>query len=246
MKNKILILLCLSLAVILLISCTDNSVDSKNEQTSDVLATDDLTSPPDDTTVPDTTEKPSETISPPSDETTIASDDTTEAPESNTPAVSDDGGTRLPQTDITTEKKEDDERKPFSPSSYGEWVDGEFIPTRTTWNIEFSFVEYTGDAIILRICDYDNLGYAFNDLYYLLEVLRDGEWVQISKANLKYAMIPGEVGYALPSSAKDYADLNSVNILKPAVDEELKSGHYRITKVLSGKYFSYEFDLEIE
>lgn len=245
MKNKILILLCLSLGIILLISCA-GSIDDKNEQTSDILSTDNLTSPPADTTTPDTTEKPDETISPPSDETSAPTEETTKAPESNTPAVSDDGGTRLPQTDVTTEKKEDTENKPFDASSYGEWVDGEFISTRTTWNIEFSFVEYTGDAIILKICDYDNLGFAFNDMYYLLEVLRDGEWVQISKADLKYAMKPGEVGYTLPSTMKDYADINSINFLKPAVDEELKSGHYRITKVLSGKYFSYEFALETE
>ena len=122
------------------------------------------------------------------------------------------------------------------------------LEERTSWNIEMSFVKYKNNMLIVRICDNDNQGYYLNDLYYELEILRDGNWVKITRLNEASHHGPGaEYGYVFPSEVDDYVDTWSYNhtiALKEGVT--LETGHYRLTKILSGRKISFEFDMVIE
>ena len=122
------------------------------------------------------------------------------------------------------------------------------LPERTAWNIEMSFVKYKNNMLIVRICDNDNQGFYLNDLYYELEILRDGNWVKITRLNEASHHGPGaEYGYVFPSEVDDYVDTWSYNhtiALKEGVT--LETGHYRLTKILSGRKISFEFDMVIE
>ena len=116
---------------------------------------------------------------------------------------------------------------------------------RSSWNIEMEFYELTEKAIVLRIVDYDNIGYAYNDLYYWLDIYEDGEWKPIFSPNKNGAM--KDVMYHVPSRTENYCDLLSFNMRQFLPEDfTLKTGHYRITKILSGKEFSLEFDLTVE
>ena len=118
------------------------------------------------------------------------------------------------------------------------------LEERTNWNIELSFIECTDTGIKIKICDHDNQGFSFNDLYFVLEIYENGEWVKISKMNENAAS--QNLGYVFPSESENYVDLDSMNRFAFLPDVELKTGHYRLTKILSGREFSLEFDLNFD
>lgn len=124
-------------------------------------------------------------------------------------------------------------------------LNGNFIipglDERTDWNIELTFIECNETGIKIRICDHDNQGFAFNDLYFVLELYEDGEWVKISKMNENAAS--QNLGYVFPSETENFVDLDSMNRFAFLPDVTLKTGRYRLTKILSGHEFSVEFDL---
>ena len=120
----------------------------------------------------------------------------------------------------------------------------DFIAQRTNWNIKLSFLECTDKAIVIKICDYDNQGFVINDLYYELEYLDNGTWVKISYMNENAAL--KNVGFVFASEENDFVDMNSYNFFTLMPGVTLKSGHYRLTKVLSGRDFSVEFDLNFD
>lgn len=118
------------------------------------------------------------------------------------------------------------------------------LEERTSWNIELSFIECNDTGIKIKICDHDNQGFAFNDLYFVLEFLEGDDWVKISKMNENSAT--QNLGYVLPSKTDDFVDLHSMNRFAFLPDVELKPGRYRLTKILSGREFSLEFDLNFD
>lgn len=115
------------------------------------------------------------------------------------------------------------------------------LEERTAWNIEITFLEITDKAIKVQIVDYDNQGFEYNPLYYILEYYDNDQWTQISTMNEDNAY--RDCALALPKENKDYLSLHDYNMLSLLPDPNLPSGHYRLTKVLSGQKFSVEFDL---
>lgn len=127
------------------------------------------------------------------------------------------------------------------------YTDGEFIlPTlteRTDWNIELKLYKIDDKGIWITICDYDNQGFEYNTLYYVLERYENGTWTKLTKINESNAYT--DLSYVFPSENDSFIDTNSLNYfsLLPS-DVDFSAGHYRITKVLSGREFSVEFDYE--
>ncbi len=115
---------------------------------------------------------------------------------------------------------------------------------RTTWNIEMEFLECTDKAIVIKVTDYDNLGFMYNDLYYKLELFKDGEWVQLSKISESIAY--SDRHYVVPSLVEEYVDFNSYSLLSGMPDVTLESGHYRLTKIFNREEISLEFDLNFD
>ena len=119
------------------------------------------------------------------------------------------------------------------------------LKERTSWNIEMTFVKYENGIITVAICDRDNQGFYFNDLYFELEIFKDGAWTKLTKLNESSAY--QNYGYLFPSEKDDYVDMWSFNrtiALKDGVT--LETGHYRLTKILSGRKVSFEFDMVID
>ncbi len=119
------------------------------------------------------------------------------------------------------------------------------LKERTSWNIEMTFVKYEDGIITVAICDRDNQGFYFNDLYFELEIFKDGAWTKLTKLNEASAY--QNYGYLFPSEKDDYVDMWSFNrtiALKDGVT--LETGHYRLTKILSGRKISFEFDMVID
>ena len=115
---------------------------------------------------------------------------------------------------------------------------------RTTWNIEMKFLECTESAIVIEVIDHDNLGFMFTDMYYKLEVFKDGEWTQLSEIPESVAYY--ERGCIVPNLTKDYADFHSYSLLSSMPDVTLETGHYRLTKKFNRQDFSVEFDLNFD
>lgn len=146
------------------------------------------------------------------------------------------GCTMTDTADPTAESTSEPKKEGYSDA----YIDG-----RSSWNIEMEFYELTEKAIVIRIVDYDNIGYAYNDLYYELEYFENGIWVPLTHMNKKAGTM--NVRYHIPSQTKDYCDLLSFNMRQLLPEGvTLKTGHYRITKILSGKEFSLEFDMTVE
>ena len=118
------------------------------------------------------------------------------------------------------------------------------LKERTAWNIELSFIECTERGIKIKICDHDNQGFEFNDLYFVLKLYQDGKWVKISEMNENAAN--RDLSYVFPSKTTDFVDTNNMNFFAFLPGVELKTGHYRLTKVLRGREFSLEFDLTFD
>lgn len=54
------------------------------------------------------------------------------------------------------------------------------------------------------------------------------------------------LSHVVPSETEDFVDVDIMNRFAFLPDVELKSGHYRLTKILSEREFSLEFDLTFE
>lgn len=139
-----------------------------------------------------------------------------------------------------------DNENPGSQTSVENTEDtGEYIlPTlseRTEWNIEMKYLSQDDRGIWITIIDYDNQGFQYNPLYYVLEKYDGSEWVKLTKMNESNAS--RDYSYVFPSKKNSYIDTNNLNYfsLLPS-GTELETGRYRLTKVLSGKEFSVEFD----
>jgi len=148
-------------------------------------------------------------------------------------------------SETENETAEETEKETMSPAEHA----SHYIPiiqqrNRETWNIELEFLELTDTGILIRIYDYDNLGFVYNPLYFVLEYYDGNNWTKVSTIKESNADREDMNGYVVPSLEESYAATNSLNpfSLLPK-DTVLKSGHYRISKVLSGKTFSVEFDL---
>lgn len=128
--------------------------------------------------------------------------------------------------------------------------DGEFDPFRDApptaeerdakglWNIEIKFESYDENGIWLTLYDYDNLGFS-RDAQYTLEMQEGDKWTQI----LVVKDLTMTFGYAVPQPEPDCIHLPALCMMPK--DFKLASGHYRVTKVLSGREFSTEFDLNV-
>lgn len=117
------------------------------------------------------------------------------------------------------------------------------IPTlqeRTAWNIELELYKIDENGIWITITDYDNQGFEYNTLYFVLERYENGEWVKLTRLKEYYANT--DVTYVFPHEDVSYIDTNNLNFFPSYV--EFSAGHYRLTKVLSGREFSLEFDYE--
>ncbi len=112
---------------------------------------------------------------------------------------------------------------------------------RDVWNIEIKFLEVDDRGIWITIYDYDNLGCWFNDKYYILERYEDNTWTQLTKTN--ESEFGGERCFTIPSKKRSYITSNCLNYFAHLrSDVTFSAGHYRLTKVLSGREFSVEFD----
>jgi hypothetical protein len=118
------------------------------------------------------------------------------------------------------------------------------LVSRNSWNIELEFVECTDTRIRINIIDHDNLGFFFNDLYYVLEYWDGDSWVKLSDMNEKAT--PHSSMECVPNTTPDYQTIPSSNMLAYLPDVTLVSGHYRLTKLINGRAFSVEFDLAFE
>lgn len=112
---------------------------------------------------------------------------------------------------------------------------------RTDWNVEIKFLKVDDFGIWITIYDYDNLGLWFDDYDYILERYEDDTWVQLTKKNGSY--YADDPCYTLPDDTLSYISTNCVSPFSLlSSDVTFSAGHYRLTKVLSGKEFSVEFD----
>lgn len=147
----------------------------------------------------------------------------------------------------TTNQQENNPKDDLGPQTGDGDVNGEFIlPTlseRIAWNIEIKYLKSDDKGFWITIIDHDNQGFAYNDLYYILECWDGQQWVKLTRMNESNA--ERDLSYVFPSENSSYIDTNSLNYfsLLPS-DVTLENGRYRITKVLSGKSFSVEFDYE--
>ena len=64
------------------------------------------------------------------------------------------------------------------------------LEERTAWNIELKLLKIDDKGIWITICDYDNQGFEYNSLYYVLERYENGEWI---KTKIKAAPTPERV-----------------------------------------------------
>ena len=112
---------------------------------------------------------------------------------------------------------------------------------RTSWNIEISFLELSKSGFKIRICDNDNQGFYYNPIYFVLEYKEGNDWKKLTNLNKIYAN--EDLVVVFPSDKNNYTDTNNVNMFSLVPNFELKNGQYRITKILSGREFSTEFEI---
>ena len=132
----------------------------------------------------------------------------------------------------------------------------EFTMVRDTWNIELKYVEYTErlflekseKVFIIDIYDYDNVGFCYDDGFYDLEYLENGEWTYIVDMNDNIAMNPVDLMlvYIYPREENEFIHIKNTIFLLGDIPSRLKSGHYRLSQIFSDHKFSVEFDLVIE
>lgn len=112
---------------------------------------------------------------------------------------------------------------------------------RTSWNIDVSFLEVGKSGFKIRICDNDNQGFYYNPIYFVLEYKGENGWEKLT--NLQENLADKDLVFVYPDENKDYVDTNNVVMFSLVPDFELKNGQYRITKVISGREFSTEFEI---
>lgn len=114
---------------------------------------------------------------------------------------------------------------------------------RESWNITMSFVRYDKVGIWIEIRDNDNIGMHFNEGWFVLERQDGSEWVKVS--TLDENSLVGQYAEVPPRENADYAKCNTIARTRYLDQSKLVSGHYRFTKIISGREFQCEFDLEI-
>ena len=114
---------------------------------------------------------------------------------------------------------------------------------RESWNITMSFVRYDKVGIWIEIRDNDNIGMHFNEGWFVLERQDGSEWVKVS--TLDENSLVGQYAEVPPRENADYAKCNTIARTRYLDQSKLVSGHYRFTKLISGREFQCEFDLEI-
>ncbi len=105
---------------------------------------------------------------------------------------------------------------------------------RDSWNIELSVLKLEEDGITVEIRDNDNLGYVWGKSY-RLERLDGDEWVPIIYHSME--KLTQYEYYSFPEEGYDYIT-SGTWVIRPD-----QPGHYRLTKYLSGREFTLEFDL---
>lgn len=115
------------------------------------------------------------------------------------------------------------------------------LKTRTAWNIEISFLEATKSGFKIKICDNDNQGFYYNPYYFILEYKSNGSWIKLT--NLQEHLANEDIAVVFPDENNNYTDTNNITLFSLVPNFELKAGKYRIIKVISGKNFSVEFEI---
>ena len=123
---------------------------------------------------------------------------------------------------------------PLVTNENGDYVLPEPV-TRTAWNIELSIASIEDDCIWIEIRDNDNQGLELSLTHYQMEKKVGDEWVVIVKYNPDKAH--ETLVNMIPATSRDYQTTNAI-IMNPK-----DSGTYRVTKYLSGKPFTLEFEL---
>ena len=106
-----------------------------------------------------------------------------------------------------------------------------------------NFVKSDQWGIWIEIRDNNNIGFHFNDEYFVLERLDGSEWIKVS--TLDENSLVGQYAEVPPRENADYAKCNTIARTRYLDQSKLVSGHYRFTKIISGREFQCEFDLEI-
>jgi len=119
---------------------------------------------------------------------------------------------------------------------------------RSSWNIEMMFYQIKNHKLEIAIIDHDNLGFAMNDDYLVLEIMTDNEWEVIYSSdkenaynNLTY-YTPRDEAFAI----KSVLVLEGNPIFSGENEKYLKNGRlaggtYRLTKMISGRPIYAEF-----
>jgi len=113
------------------------------------------------------------------------------------------------------------------------------VVDRDTWNIEMYFLERNEEGIDVLIIDRDNKGFAMDYFFYRLEREDNGSWTRIIYPELSKGI--EDLGFYRLSTTNDFIKCQTINYIPDNV--HLTAGHYRLTRMLSGRLFSTEFDL---
>ena len=121
------------------------------------------------------------------------------------------------------------------------------LESRESWNIEMEFVRKAENSLIFAIYDYDNIGFYMGLYHFGLEYYNGFEWEIISGFH-SIDTIPesDEIMVAIPNPNGNKISCHVPALYSLMNTSELKSGHYRFTKILSGRKFTLEFDLTNE
>ena len=114
---------------------------------------------------------------------------------------------------------------------------------RESWDITMRFVRYDKVGIWIEVRDNDNIGMHFNEDWFVLERLDGSEWIKVS--TLTEDSLVGQYSETPPREDVDYCNTNTIARTRYLDQSKLVSGHYRFTKIISGREFQCEFDLEI-
>lgn len=115
------------------------------------------------------------------------------------------------------------------------------LKERTSWNIDIYFLELSKSGFKIRICDNDNQGFYYNPTYFVLEYKDKNDWEKLTIFQERLAN--EDLAFVFPDENASYVDTNNINMFSLVPNFKLKNGKYRITKVLSGREFSVEFEI---
>jgi hypothetical protein len=115
----------------------------------------------------------------------------------------------------------------------------EELQDRTAWNIGLSIEKQNEHGIWVRVSDYDNQGFYHNPAYFIMERYEDDSWVKVSL--LSEAAEEQFIYITPPDDVDGCAD--TVALCRYSfMEKDLIAGRYRVTKIISGRAFSLEFD----